>query len=146
MPTVIPLPSPYTPPNCNAVELKIDSLLLQTNASIFKIGITNNPGRRARKHRLPKWSTDETFIAKLVANSNFASSSSFTQAQPWKEMYVLTKDDKNYQNIAGLEACLIQRYSVKRQPPTLAQGWNAIGGGGGRIPQRGPYYLYLLIG
>jgi hypothetical protein len=80
-----------------------------------KIGITNDPERRWREYYGP---------------------------YGWHEMHVL------YESSSHDHVCALEREFVRRFDGALMRSpgypWNSTGGGGGRKPTSGPYYLYLV--
>jgi hypothetical protein len=80
-----------------------------------KVGITNNPQRR--------WST------------GYAS-------KGWHRMSVIYVS-RSHKNVCQLEDILIQRFRSGLSS-TKGYFYNLRGGGGGRPPRTGPYYLYLV--
>lgn len=108
--------------------------------SIFKIGITNYPARRIGRGQGHMATRKELKVYADLGHEYGAD-------QPWDEMYVVYEDDR-YANVQALEAALINKYSwlsqsKESQPLTC---WNERGGGAGRIPSKGPYYVYILFG
>lgn len=79
-----------------------------------KIGITNNPAKRWPRHR---------------------------QAG-WHRMDVIYRSDSHH-DVVYLERRLIERFE---NGLTVTPGYyyNAVGGGGGRLPRQGPYFVYVI--
>jgi hypothetical protein len=80
-----------------------------------KIGITNDPGIRWR---------------------------SAYRHNGWQRMHIVYRSDC-HDHVCQLENQIVQRFYSEIMSST---GWyyNAVGGGGGRKPRNGPYYLYLV--
>lgn len=80
-----------------------------------KIGITNKPARRWREYYGPNG---------------------------WHEMHVLYVS-RSHSHVCSLERELVRRFDeeLMRSP---GYPWNGVGGGGGRRPSYGPYYLYMV--
>jgi hypothetical protein len=81
-----------------------------------KIGITNDPVRRWRQSY---------------------------HSYGWYRMYVIYKST-SHAHVGDLESLIIQRF---RSEMVKSPGWyyNKVDGRGGRIPQQGPNYLYLVV-
>lgn len=80
-----------------------------------KIGITNEPQRRWRE---------------------------FYGPNGWHEMHVLY-ESSSHRHVCDLEREFVRRFydEVMRTP---GWAWNGTGGGGGRKPLAGPYFLYMV--
>jgi hypothetical protein len=96
------------------IRLKVGALAWH-GAFHRKIGITNYPERR------------------------------WTQAyrhHGWVQMHVVYRSN-SYEHVCELERMMVDRF---RDEIMLSPGyyWNGTGGGGGRKPYDGPYFLYLV--
>ncbi len=80
-----------------------------------KIGITSSPRARWAKHK----------------------------KNNWPEMHVIYKSEYR-EDVVYLECKLIRRFDMG-EVSTPGYYYNAVAGGGGRLPSMGPHYVYLLV-